>query len=380
MRGHFNSVGPSPLKRPFMPTSSSPGIPRRAALRALVVGLAVSLPLAAAAQPMPGSFAPLVRRILPAVVNIAVTEEGSSSGDIARLLPPELRGTPFGEQFLHRFGDIGVVRADASGFVIDPSGVIVTNNHVVLGASRILVSLTDHRTLPARVIGTDALTDIAVLKVNAGEPLPFVRFGDSSAVQVGDWVLACGNPFGLGGSVTAGIVSAEGRNIGEGPFDRFLQIDAPLNPGNSGGPLFDTAGQVIGMNTAIVAPNGGSVGIGFAIPSNALAPIVAQLRANGYIRRGWLGVSIESLPADNGRDEGVIVTGVTAGGPAEIAGIRPGDVLLAVNGTRVPSTLDLVRAVAGLAPGSRARVTLNRNGARMAVPVTIGERPANAPE
>jgi serine protease Do len=361
-----------------MPISSALLLSRRVVL-GLLAALTIGAPMAAA-QSMPRSFAPLVRRVLPAVVNIAVTEAVNDGGDIARLLPPELRGTPFAQQFLRHFNEAGEVRAAASGFIIDPSGIIVTNNHVVTGASRILVSLADRRTLPARVIGTDPLTDIAVLKVDAGGPLPFVRFGDSSAVQVGDWVLACGNPFGLGGTVTAGIVSAEGRDIDEGPYDRFLQIDAPLNPGNSGGPLFDLDGAVIGMNTAIVAPNGGSVGIGFAIPSNALAPIVFQLRADGSIHRGWLGVSIESLPDDSGRDAGVIVTGVTTGGPAERGGIRPGDVLLSVNGTAVPSPLDLVRTVASLPPGGRATVTLNRNGARMALAVTIGERPADAPE
>ncbi len=365
-----------------MPLSPTLPMHRRGAIRAglgIFAAFAIGTPMAAA-QWMPRSFAPLVRHVLPAVVNIAVTEKAGSNGDIASLLPPELRGTPFAQQFLRRFGREGEVRAAASGFIIDPSGVIVTNNHVVSGASRILVSLSDRRTLPARVIGTDALTDIAVLKVDAGGKLPFVRFGDSSSVQVGDWVLACGNPFGLGGTVTAGIVSAEGRNIDEGPYDRFLQIDAPLNPGSSGGPLFDLDGGVIGMNTAIVAPNGGSVGIGFAIPSNALAPIVAELRASGAIRRGWLGVSIESLPDDSGRDAGVLVTGLSSGGPAERSGIRPGDVLLAVNGIAVPSPLDLIRTVAGLPPGNRATVTLNRNGARMALAVTIGERPADAPE
>ena len=365
-------------------TSSSPLPIRRRRGLGLFGGLAAALAFgvlapSAMAQPMPGSFAPLVRRVLPAVVNIAVTETVNGEGDIARLLPPELRGTPFAQQFLRHFGAGEQLRGAASGFIIDPSGVIVTNNHVIRDATRILVSLSDGRTLRARVVGADALTDVAVLKVDAGGPLPFVRFGDSAAVQVGDWVLACGNPFGLGGSVTAGIVSAEGRNLhAAGPFDRFLQIDAPLNPGNSGGPLFDLDGQVIGMNTAIVAPNGGSVGIGFAIPSNALAPIVAQLRANGFISRGWLGVAIEDVPGDSGRDRGVIVTGVSAGGPAARAGIRAGDVLLAVNGTAVPTTLDLVRTVAGVVPGTRVSVTLRRNGARMAVPVTVGERPANA--
>lgn len=329
----------------------------------------------AIAQPMPGSFAPLVRRVLPAVVNIAVTQVVNNANGIADLLPPALRGTPFEQEFLKHFGGSQQVQAIGSGFIIAPSGVIVTNNHVISGASRIVVSLENGRTLPARVISADPLSDIAVLKVDAGDSLPFVHFGDSNTVEVGDWVIAAGDPFGLGGTITAGIVSARDRNLGDNPLDRFLQIDAPINPGNSGGPLFDLQGQVIGMNTAIVAPTGGSVGIGFAIPSDTVRRVVEQLRSQGHISRGWLGVSIESLP---GTDAGALVAGVIPGGPASVAGLRPGDVVLAVNGARIAGANDLIQAIATLAPGAQANLVVNRNGARIAFRVRVGERPANS--
>ena len=219
------------------------------------------------ARSAPESFAPLVKRVLPAVVNIAVTET-VSGGDVLGELPPELRDTPLGREFRRRFGNRREQTMGAgSGFIIDPSGLIVTNNHVVGHADKIVVSLTDGTRLPARVIGTDELTDVALIKVQASGPLPAVAFGDSRQVEVGDWVLAAGNPFGLGGSVTAGIISARGRDLGAGPFDNFLQLDAPINPGNSGGPIFNMDGQVIAISTAIVSPSGGSVGIGFATPS-----------------------------------------------------------------------------------------------------------------
>ncbi len=357
----------------------SPSARRALAVLAAMFALSFATPFGAAAQPMPGSFAPLVRQVLPAVVNIAVTTVINNGEDIANLLPPVLRGTPFEQEFLRHFGTTQQVRAVGSGYVIDPSGVIVTNNHVIRNATRIVVSFSDGRTLVARVIGADPLTDVAVLKVDAGRSLPFVQFGNSDAVEVGDWILAAGDPFGLGGTVTAGIVSAKEREIGDGPFDRFLQIDAPINPGNSGGPLFDLQGQVIGMNTAIYSPGGGSVGIGFAIPSNTVSEVVSELRGGGHIRRGWLGVAIESQSSDPvAGDTGVLVTGVAPGGPASRAGIRPGDVVLAVNGAAVDGATALIRAVAALAPGTRVRLAVNRNGERMMVPVRIGERPANA--
>ncbi|HET8997114.1 MAG TPA: trypsin-like peptidase domain-containing protein, partial [Acetobacteraceae bacterium] len=240
-----------------------PGLPLRALTMTLVLAIAscTTVPHGAIARDMPTSFAPLVKRVLPAVVNIAVTETVTGD-DVASKLPPELRDTPLGREFRRKYGKQREQMMGAgSGFVIDPKGIIVTNNHVVGHAEKIVVSLADGRQLPARVIGTDELTDLAVIKVDAAG-LPHVTWGDSGKVEVGDWVLVAGNPFGLGGSVTAGIVSAEGRDLGSSPFDSFLQLDAPINPGNSGGPIFNMDGDVIGVSTAIVSPSGGSVGIG----------------------------------------------------------------------------------------------------------------------
>ena len=228
----------------------------------------------ASARAAPDSLAPLVKKVLPAVVNIAVTET-MSGGDMLSELPPELRDTPLGREFRRRFGNRREQVAGAgSGFIIDPSGIIVTNNHVVDHADKIVVSLTDGRQLPAVVMGRDELTDIAVIKVKTNEALPSVTWGDSRKAEVGDWILAAGNPFGLGGSVSVGIISAEGRDLGSGPFDNFLQLDAPINPGNSGGPVFNMDGQVIGVSSVIVSPTGASVGIGFAIPSEAVSRTV----------------------------------------------------------------------------------------------------------
>ena len=260
---------------------------------ALLVTACATAPGDAVARSAPESFSPLVKRVLPAVVNIAVTET-ISGGDVLAELPQELRDTPLGREFRRRFGNKHEQSMGAgSGFIIDASGLIVTNNHVVGHADKIVVSTTDGKQYPARVIGSDELTDVALIRVSAPGPLPDVAWGDSQKVEVGDWVLAAGNPFGLGGSVTAGIVSALGRDLGAGPFDNFLQLDAPINPGNSGGPIFNMDGQVVGISTAIVSPSGGSVGIGFATPSELVIPIIAQLRDGGHIERGWLGVSVE---------------------------------------------------------------------------------------
>ncbi|MBN8902118.1 MAG: trypsin-like peptidase domain-containing protein, partial [Rhodospirillales bacterium] len=253
--------------------------------------------------------------------------------------------------------------------IIDPCGVIVTNNHVVGHADKIVVSMSDGRQLPATVIGRDDLTDIAVIKVNAGGTLPAVTWGDSRRVEVGDWVLAAGNPFGLGGSVTAGIVSAQGRDLGAGPFDNFLQLDAPINPGNSGGPIFNMDGQVIGVSTAIVSPSGGSVGIGFAIPSEIVGRIVTQLAASGSIERGWLGVSVEE------RDGRVVIATIDRSGPAARAGVRASDVVLAINGERVETSRGLIRSVAAVAPGNTVKLTVRRQGREIDIPVTVGRRP-----
>ena len=336
-------------------------------------GLAAGQPVETAAPP---SFAPLVRRVLPAVVNIAVTQTVSGADMLAQL-PPDLRDTPLGRAFRRRFGDRSEqVNGAGSGFIIDPSGLIVTNNHVIAHASTILVSLADGTRLPARVLGADPFTDVALLKVDPPHPLPAIAWGDSRNVRVGDWIIAAGNPFGLGGSVSAGIVSAEGRSLGAGPLDRFLQLDAPINPGNSGGPAFDMAGQVVGMTTAIVSPSGGSVGIGFAIPSDLVRRTVAALRAHGHIDRGWLGVAIETLHDDDGRRVGVRITGVERGGPAAAAGLQPGDQVLAVNGGAVDSARALIRAVAAVPPGRTVRVELRRQGQVLNAAVIAGRRPA----
>ena len=302
------------------------------------------------------SFAPLVKRVLPAVVNISVTEK-TGANVASDQLPEEFRGSPF-DEFLRRFfdqhggqfgarpfsegpGEENVKRiALGSGFIIDPSGIIVTNNHVVGEAAKVEIILQDNTRYPAKIIGRDPHTDIAVLKIKADKPLPYVAFGDSSAAQVGDWVVAVGNPFGLGGSVTTGIISARGRDIHSGQFDDFLQIDAPINRGNSGGPTFNLNGEVIGINTAIYSPNGGSVGIGFAVPSNVAKTVVAQLEAHGKVSRGWLGVQIQevtpAIAASLGLkgEHGALVAVVTPDSPGAHAGLKQGDVILSFNGKR----------------------------------------------
>ncbi len=347
----------------------------RRMLRALVV-LLVLAPTSGWARP--DSFAPLVKKVLPAVVNIAVTEE-VSQGDALAELPPALRGTPFEQQFRQMLRSRREqVMGAGSGFVIDPAGIIVTNNHVVGHAEHITVSFTDGSQLPAHVVGTDELTDIAVIKVDTDRKLPAVPWGDSRQVEVGDWILAAGNPFGLGGTVTTGIVSARGRDIGAGPFDDFLQLDASINPGNSGGPTFNMDGAVVGVNTAIVSPSGGSVGIGFAIPSEIARPIVETLLSNGSIARGWLGVSVADRAEDAPeppKGSGVTISAVERGGPAARAGVHAGDVVQAVNGERVDSARDLIRSIAVLSPGKSARLSLVRHGKPVELNVTIGRRP-----
>ena len=343
-------------------------------LASLASGCAPAATLAqgpALGSPAPGapaSFAPLVKRVVPAVVNISVVERAAPRGPGS----PELRG------LRDRFrGRRDSVLGAGSGFIVDASGIIVTNTHVVGRANRISVTLADGRELEARLIGTDDLTDLAVLRVSSPTPLPFVPWGDSRVVEVGDWILAAGNPFGVGISVTAGIVSARGRDIGSGPFDDFLQIDAPINPGNSGGPTFNLSGQVIAVNTAIVSPTGGSVGIGFAVPSEIAAKIVGDLRDKGRIERGWLGVSVQDAGggASAGR-AGVAIAGIDRAGPAGRAGIRPGDVVLAVDGNPVGTAQGLIKAVAATPPGNAVRLTVRRNGQTVELPVTVGRRPA----
>jgi serine protease Do len=341
----------------------------------LIIVVALSLGgCTANARSAPDSFAPLVKKVLPTVVNIAVTE-AAPTRDLLHELPPELRDTPLGREFRRRFGDRQERTLGAgSGFIIDPSGIIVTNNHVVGHAEKIVVSLTNGHQYPAKLIGQDQLTDVAVIRISPNESLAAVTWGDSRRIEVGDWVLAAGNPFGLGGSVTAGIVSAEGRDLGSGPFDNFLQLDAPINPGNSGGPVFNMDGQVIGVSSVIVSPTGASVGIGFAIPSETVSQVVRQLVAKGTIQRGWLGVSVED------HDDGVVIAAIDKTGPAARAGVRAGDLVLAINGETVSTSRGLIRAVAGETPGDNTRLTLRRQGQTMELPVVIGLRPGAGDE
>ena len=342
----------------------------------LALGWLPGLPGARADDPVlvqsgPLTFAPLVKRVVPAVVNIAVTQDVDDDGAQSKVkVPPALRGTPFEKQFRERMrGRREQMLGAGSGFVIDPSGVIVTNNHVVGQADNIQVSFSDGSELPAKLLGSDELTDIAVIQVKTDHKLAFVTWGRSQDVQIGDWVLAAGNPFGLGSSVTAGIVSARGRDIGAGPFDDFLQLDAPINPGNSGGPSFNMRGQVVALNTAIVSPTGGSVGIGFGIPSELVAPVVEQLRAKGHIDRGWLGVTLENAPGG-----GVSIVSVDKGGPGQLAGLHAGDIVSLVNGEHVDSNRGLIRTVAAAAPGSSIRLQVSRKGRIVDVLVVVGRR------
>jgi serine protease Do len=335
---------------------------------------------APAARPLvadPG-YADLVEAVAPAVVMISAEVVRPGGPDALPPGFPRFPGMPApGPQQGRSLG---------SGFVVDPDGYVVTNHHVIAQGRDIRVTLSDGRSFDAEVVGSDERTDVALLKVSADAPLPHVEFADSDAVRVGDRVLAVGNPFGLGGTVTSGIVSALGRDIRNGPYDEFLQIDAAINRGNSGGPAFDVYGRVVGINTAIFSPSGGSVGIGFAIPANQARAVIDQLREKGFVERGWIGVSIrpvteETAPGLGLREPvGVLVEQVVRGGPAMRAGIVPGDVIVAVDGTEFRGSRDFVRAVADRAPGSELRVTLWRDGRERTATLEIGtdERAARA--
>ncbi len=379
-------------QRTSVPMPVSPS--RRLVKAALTAGAGLIVWMqAAAAAPMPDSLSGLVERVSPAVVTITAEKAPAAVGQGSEAIPglPFPPGSPL-EEFFRRFGlpdgmpgvphgrggpSVGL----GSGFVIDGDGHVVTNNHVIDGAENVSIALTDGTTLKARVIGADDKTDLALLKVDSDRPLPFVEFGDSDALKVGDWVMAVGNPFGLGGTVTAGIVSARGRALGNGPLDDFIQTDAAINKGNSGGPMFDLDGKVMGVNTAIYSPNGGSVGIGFAVPSNVAKPVIAQLKASGHVTRGWLGVNIQpvtpeiaealGLPAT----KGVLVADVVADGPAAAAKLRSGDVITAVDGATVEQLRDLPRLIAAGTPGQPVRLTILRDGDSRAVSVTLGTMP-----
>lgn len=355
-----------------------------ALLVALLLAGLLALPGSARAEG-PASVADLAEDLIDAVVNISTAQTVTGKRRVPMPQVPE--GSPFQEFFDEFFnkqekgGDRPRrVQSLGSGFVVDASGLIITNNHVIEGADEITANFSDGSKLEAEIVGRDPKTDIAVLRVKPepGKPLKAVKFGDSKVLRVGDWVMAIGNPFGLGGTTTLGIVSARNRDINSGPYDNFLQTDASINRGNSGGPLFNMRGEVIGINTAIISPSGGSIGIGFAIPSNTATSVIAQLQEFGETRRGWLGVRIqqvtdelaESLDMTSAR--GALVAGVTASGPADAAGIEPGDVVIEFDGKPVPTMRDLPRMVADTPVGKDVEVLLLRKGKEITVKVDLG--------
>ena len=334
--------------------------------------------IGAGVQYGPPSFADLAERVEPAVVSIVVTGKTKTTQMSGQSMPQNEFFKHFRErmpQAEREFNGVG------SGFVISADGFVVTNNHVVERASEIEVVLQDGERYAAEVVGLDPKTDLALLKVDTDDTLPFVALGDSDSARVGEWVVAVGNPFGLGGTVTVGIVSALGRDINSGPYDDYLQIDAPINRGNSGGPLFNNRGEVIGVNSAIYSPTGGSVGIGFAIPSNLVKEIVAELETNGKVTRGWLGVQIQPLTDDIAEGlglaetNGALVAGIEPGSPAEHAGVKPGDVIVGMNGEMLEEYKDLPRLVAGIEAGSDSTLTVKRNGETIDLSVEIGNMP-----
>jgi serine protease Do len=347
----------------------------------------------------PTGFADIVERVKPSVISVRVNiGEKLAKDDTANKNDdndsPFQPGSPM-ERFFKRFGGPdgmppglrggprggrGQVTGQGSGFFISPDGYAVTNNHVVDGADKVEVTADDGKIYKAKVIGADARTDVALIKVEGGSNFPFAKLSDGKP-RIGDWVLAVGNPFGLGGTVTAGIVSASGRDIGNGPYDDFIQIDAPVNKGNSGGPAFNTEGEVMGVNTAIYSPSGGSVGIAFAIPASTVKTVVAQLKDKGSVSRGWIGVQIQPVTADIAdslglkKAEGALVAEPQPNGPAAKAGIESGDVITAVNGETVKDARELARTIGALAPGAAVKLNVLHKGQDKLVNLTLGQLP-----
>jgi serine protease Do len=356
------------------------------AVGVLLVGLAAATIAAgpAAAQRMgPQSVAPLAEGLIEAVVNVSTSQ--AIRGPQGLPLPSVPKDSPYGEYFGDFFENRGqsvpdrMVSSLGSGFVIDgKEGVIVTNNHVIDGAEEIQVNLHDGTKLKAELIGKDAKTDIALLKVKSPKELKAVKFGSSGAIKVGDWVMAIGNPFGLGGSVTVGIISAKARNINSGPYDDYLQTDASINKGNSGGPLFNMDGEVIGVNTAIISPTGGSIGIGFSVPADTVQPVVQQLRQFQEVRRGWLGVKIQTVTEEIAsalgvpQNTGALVAAVTPDGPAAKGGIQAGDVIVRFGQEDVATMRNLPRLVARAPIDDQVPVEVVRKGERKTLQVTVG--------
>jgi len=358
-------------------------------------GLATNGAAYAQSAQRPVGFADIVETVKPAVISVRVKINGGPQVMGFDALPtprstPGTPGTPM-DRFFRRLPDIpnelrrapgrNLVTGQGSGFFISADGYAVTNNHVVDKAETVEIATDDGKTYSAKVIGTDPRTDVALIKVDGHNDFPHVRFAEK-APRIGDWVLAVGNPFGLGGTVTAGIVSARGRDIGAGPYDDFIQIDAPVNRGNSGGPTFDVDGAVIGVNTAIFSPSGGSVGIAFAIPAETVKSVVAQLKDKGAVSRGWIGVQIQPVTADIADSlglkgtQGALVAEPQDNSPAAKAGIQAGDVITAVNGNAVKDARDLARQIGAIAPGATVRLTVVQKGQEKTISLTLGELPA----
>jgi serine protease Do len=353
----------------------------------------VSADLGKVAQPT--GFADIAQRVKPSVISVKVTmsdkvadASDSNDGSDGQFGPPMERffrqfggpdGMPPGMREHH--GGHGVMMGQGSGFFISPDGYAVTNNHVVDGADKVEVTTDGGKVYTAKVIGTDKRTDLALIKVEGGSDFPFAKLAEGKP-RIGDWVLAVGNPFGLGGTVTAGIVSASGRDIGNGPYDDFLQIDAPVNKGNSGGPAFNMQGEVVGVNTAIYSPSGGSVGIAFSIPAPTVKNVVAQLKDKGKVSRGWIGVQIQPVTSDIAdslglkKAEGALVAEPQANGPAAKAGIESGDIITSVNGETVKDARELARTIGSLAPGSSVKLNILHQGKDKVINLTLGQLPA----
>ena len=360
---------------------------RSAARSLLLVPIAAAIiwiPAEAAARSAPESFADLAERLLPTVVNISTTTKvvGRAPEEFPQFdFPPGSPFRDFFDQFRRNQPDAQPRRATSlgSGFIIDKAGYVVTNNHVIEGAEEVTVILHDDTKLEAEIVGSDPKTDVALLKVKSNKDLPAVTWGDSTKARVGDWVMAIGNPLGLGGTVTAGIISARGRDIRSGPYDDYIQTDAPINRGNSGGPLFDMEGQVVGINTAILSPSGGSIGIGFAVPAALARSVVEQLKEFGTTRRGWLGVQIQSVTDEiaeslNLKDtHGALVAGVIPDSPAAKAGFETGDVIVSFDGKPIVESRRLPRMVADSPVGKDVAVKVWRNGKSVDLTVKLGE-------
>ncbi|MDF7673767.1 trypsin-like peptidase domain-containing protein [Acetobacteraceae bacterium ESL0709] len=406
LRKHFFHVHPPsvPISAPLVRPSAPPGpvTVTEEKKNTETEKNVTSIVNAAITSDLP-SFAPLVRQVIPAVVNISISRDPAYKEKPVKTVTPLAQKVPSPDQKspaqapqprntkkapvrsrrahqkTHHSTHRKIVRPAAdddmtgagSGFIVDPSGLIVTNRHVVGGATRVTVSLSDGRSLPARLLGDDPMTDIAVIKVDTETPLPCVTWGDSRQVEIGDWILVAGNPFGFGSSVTAGIISAVGRDLGIGAMDDFMQLDAPINPGNSGGPAFNLHGQVIAVNAAIASPSDGSVGIGFGIPAEIVAPVVDQIEKTGHVDHGWLGVTL------NDTNVPMVVEDVDQDGPAWEGGLRKKDAILAMGKVQVKDARTVLRSVAAALPGTVFVFTIKRDNEEKTLSITLGKRPAS---